>query len=73
MYTEFCVSHLAEIMQQQKHVNKCAATHSKADAVMITRKVKVLWSDFWKLWNYATSYYSIFPLYMKVNFPNSEE
>jgi hypothetical protein len=46
---EFCVFHLAEIVHTQKQVHRCAATHSKDNAIMIMTKVTVSWSDYLKL------------------------
>jgi len=36
---------MAEIVHTQKQTQRCAATHSKANAVMITTKVTVSRSD----------------------------
>jgi len=43
---ELCVSHMAETVHIKKQIYRCAATYSKANAVMIMTKVTVSWSDF---------------------------
>jgi len=43
---EFCVSHMAENLYTKEQIHRRAATHSKANPVMITTKVTVSRSDF---------------------------